>query len=466
MDPLIAVATFYVLLVGTLLFLLLFGEHEAFEHTLVSRAHFFLTVRVGELFSACIVRACGRPGAACLDASNELCCERPNPALQCVYLALVGGGYAVWLHAAQRLIPGPFAGEVHAWIGPAAASAGLLSFVATSFSDPGVITSHNVDIHLAAQPFDHVLHVPKTCPVLRIPAPARSKFSRTTRRRVARFDHYCGWMANDIGERNHRWFISFLVLNAGLCAYGCWLSAAMIAGDMAAKGVLDATVWVKGVAVPLRSAPGSAAQWAILTHPPLATLCLFLGLTFLLVSSFGGYHLYLAATNCTTNEAWKRKDLRRELVDASLAAEAEAEAEAEEASAAGARAAGAGGAEQLRIANGSGGGGASSSSSAAAAAAAAAASAGGGAPPPLWRRRLRRPWAFVFASTRGGKPRPGRTRESRLPAETRAAIDVHMRNFYDKGIAANLWEVAHPRSCRAAARAGAGAADAARKKRE
>lgn len=39
--------------------------------------------------------------------------------------------------------------------------------------------------------------------------PLRSKFSRTTKNLVARFDHYCPWVYNDIGVRNHKIFMAF-----------------------------------------------------------------------------------------------------------------------------------------------------------------------------------------------------------------------------------------------------------------
>ena len=58
-----------------------------------------------------------------------------------------------------------------------------------------------------------------------ITCPARSKFCRVTRRRVARFDHFCGWMNNAIGENNLRYFVSFLALHVVLCAYGSWAGA-------------------------------------------------------------------------------------------------------------------------------------------------------------------------------------------------------------------------------------------------
>jgi palmitoyltransferase len=104
-------------------------------------------------------------------------------------------------------------------------------FLLTCFSDPGTITAANVDRHTAAFAFDGLLYAPRRCPTMRFTAPARSKFCRVTNRRVARFDHFCGWMNNAIGENNYRFFLGFLAWHALLCAYGAGLMTAILMGE-------------------------------------------------------------------------------------------------------------------------------------------------------------------------------------------------------------------------------------------
>ncbi|GMM53456.1 hypothetical protein DAKH74_000720 [Maudiozyma humilis] len=41
--------------------------------------------------------------------------------------------------------------------------------------------------------------------------PLRSRFSEVSQCQVARYDHYCSWLNNDIGLLNHKWFIFFLL---------------------------------------------------------------------------------------------------------------------------------------------------------------------------------------------------------------------------------------------------------------
>jgi len=218
---LFALLAVYVLLLLSIIFVLLFGENSAFQGTLVARAHELLSGGLCTSAARLCVRCCGPHAQRVLDALSSRCVERPNPALQAraltakrspsplvslllcavqlMYVSLVTGGYVAFVTSAWQLIPGPYVSEVHLVLGPLATSASLLFFILTCFSDPGVVTAANVERHLACYPFDGLLYSPKRCPTMRLSCPPRSKFCRVTNRRVARFDHYCGWMANDIG---------------------------------------------------------------------------------------------------------------------------------------------------------------------------------------------------------------------------------------------------------------------------
>ena len=136
-------------------------------------------------------------------------------------------------------------------------------------------------------------------------------------------------------------------------------------------------------------------QWVLYHYLSVSMLAFFLCLTTVLVASFSLYHLWLTLSNETTNESWKRKEMRKWLIS-----EAIEEAEA-----------------------------------AAAANPGAATEAPPPPPPGMLARLLRR------------KPRaPPAT--AILSPEVLADIEAKCRNIYDNGPLQNLLEVLFPRSQR------------------
>ena len=169
------------------------------------------------------------------------------------------------------------------------------------------------------------------------------------------------------------------------------------------RGVLDVHVEGRnGREVPAREAPLAVLQWVIYHYLTIAMLAFFLSLTTVLVFSFSMYHMWLTLSNETTNESWKRKEMRKWLI-------CEAIEEAEDKAAA-----------------------------AAAQPGAATVVPEEEAPPPrqgllarLLRRKPKAPPASAI-----------------LSAEVLADIDARCRNIYDRGPWQNLLEVLFPRSQR------------------
>ena len=61
-------------------------------------------------------QACGRPGGACLHATGELCCERSNPAVQLLFVGLLGGCYWLFWSSIFPLLPLPGVPAWHKWV--------------------------------------------------------------------------------------------------------------------------------------------------------------------------------------------------------------------------------------------------------------------------------------------------------------------------------------------------------------
>jgi hypothetical protein len=96
----------------------------------------------------------------------------------------------------------------------------VIFFILFQFVSPGVITSTNVLSYLALYPPDGKIYRPSLIPGTWWPAVPRAHYCRWTSRWVAKFDHYCPWVAQPIGERNMRLFLMFLVSCFLICFVG------------------------------------------------------------------------------------------------------------------------------------------------------------------------------------------------------------------------------------------------------
>ena len=57
------------------------------------------------------------------------------------------------------------------------------------------------------------------CRVCRIVRPMRAKHCYTCGYCVRKFDHHCPWLGNCVGERNHRFFWSFLLVETAVLSW-------------------------------------------------------------------------------------------------------------------------------------------------------------------------------------------------------------------------------------------------------
>jgi hypothetical protein len=147
--------------------------------------------------------------------------------------------------------------------------------------------------------------------------PPRSKFCNVTRRRVAKFDHFCGWMNNCIGENNLKYFVSFLAMHVALCGYLAWLCFAVVYGELTRRGLWGVAFEGAG------GEPVTLAQdWALLSKfcmyhfGPILMEGVFLVILVVMLGAFFGYHCWMIKHGVTTNETFKWKDHRRRVLRA------------------------------------------------------------------------------------------------------------------------------------------------------
>ncbi|KAK9919710.1 hypothetical protein M0R45_028291 [Rubus argutus] len=294
----------------TLLVLVSFlcGQWPIFDGTPIQRIHHFLTFAIYDYFQRFVGLVFGAKGTNAINSLEYFCCDRPNPILQVLYLAIIGGIYFLVAKSSFSYIPGYYIGEVHRYTSFFAVGVGVLLFLLTSFSDPGTVKSDNVSLYLSVYPYDDVIYSEKECSTCKIPKPARSKHCSICGRCVARFDHHCGWMNNCIGERNIHYFMAFLLWHTLLCIYGTVAIGLILAGQIKEFRVIDILTVYYGLENSFGSLSPHVIQWLVGGYNTQILLMMFLAIVALLLAGFFGYHAKLCLTNTTTNETFKWQD--------------------------------------------------------------------------------------------------------------------------------------------------------------
>lgn len=145
---------------------------------------------------------CGRQTQKRTAEFSRWLCEEPNVVLQIFYLMFV-------------------CGPQHRGLGMLCFASCLTSFVAASTREPGYIVDNETVAKHENYAYDCMLFWPnKVCPTANVCKIARSKYCATTKCNIARFDHFCPWVNNAIGEENYRVFLLFLSCHAVLLCYG------------------------------------------------------------------------------------------------------------------------------------------------------------------------------------------------------------------------------------------------------
>ena len=177
-----------------------------------------------------------------------------------------------------------------------------LSWKVASSTSPGKITADTLWKY-DHYPYDNLLYrkdagespttttTTMTPPLL--PKLARSKYDRFTRSHIPRFDHFCGWLGQPIGEENYREFLLFVAVHALMCTYGSLVTGILIlgGGDPSRPKGLDTSGW-EGLL--------QHSRWTYI-------IFMFLTLACIPLIGFFGFHMYLIAKGMTTNEYYKWK---------------------------------------------------------------------------------------------------------------------------------------------------------------
>lgn len=126
---------------------------------------------------------------------------------------------------------------------------------------------------------------------------------------MARFDHHCVWINNCVGVNNVHWFIAFLLANTALCVYGAVVGVISLMAVVQERDLWNARFINPSTGEQFNASKRIILQW-LLTHEyimiAMITLCTIMSIVLV---GFTSWHLYLAASNVTTNESAKWRGL-------------------------------------------------------------------------------------------------------------------------------------------------------------
>ncbi|KAJ6245803.1 palmitoyltransferase swf1 [Anaeramoeba flamelloides] len=272
--------------------------------------HTFLTYTIYLYLRKFITKVFGQKAGNVLSGCGSFLCYSRNPFVLIFYLGITFGGLGVFFNAVfPEIRLTPTLGDKHFLIVPMVIGSVAFSFLLSAITDPGTVTKDNVDHYLHTYEYDQQIYFKKKCKTCGFYKPARSKHCRILKRCIARYDHYCAWLMNSVGERNYRYFLMYLFTNFIMTTYGSYLVFKILKFKVQESGMFTQTFYdERGNVVHLGFS--FMIQYLLAYHRGIFGLGGMIFLMSLVVGAFIGYHLYLISKDTTTNETFKYMDLK------------------------------------------------------------------------------------------------------------------------------------------------------------
>eukprot|EP00927_Polykrikos_kofoidii_P030119 TRINITY_DN2597_c0_g1_i1.p1 TRINITY_DN2597_c0_g1~~TRINITY_DN2597_c0_g1_i1.p1 ORF type:complete len:409 (+),score=68.24 TRINITY_DN2597_c0_g1_i1:119-1345(+) len=298
-----SITAFYIGIVGLGVGIFLWGKPQG--NSLFDRLYQIVCIHTPRLLKKGLEKIFGKRAPAALDAIWVYLCYTSNPLVQMFYLAIVIGGYLTFAIYGHPHLPNTYLSGVHKYFGFVIFNACLGSWWTACRTDPGAVTSNNVDELCEVYQWDEQIFTFSTCQTCDLVKPARSKHCALCDVCVSKFDHHCIWINSCVGVGNHRWFLAFLFTHLIICAYGGGLGIIIIYDLVIQKDLMNA-VFVD----PTTQARIPASIWIIVQYMLatqgmvvfVAIICLVMGVV---LAGFFLWHLNLVRIGTTTNELSK-----------------------------------------------------------------------------------------------------------------------------------------------------------------
>lgn len=159
-------------------------------------------------------------------------------------------GTKVWVCVTWVVFVAGANGAVYAAWFAAVAAALWYCFYKSWRGDPGVVTASREQrlrtIAELAEAGRGGFDPARFCSACLVRRPLRSKHCAVCDRCVARFDHHCPWVGNCIGEKNHRYFVGFLLALLVGCVGMVWGSSEYFRAECPAQPEPDVLAVLSG----------------------------------------------------------------------------------------------------------------------------------------------------------------------------------------------------------------------------
>lgn len=234
-----------------------------------------------------------------------------DKALVIMYLVVVLGSWSImFTYGYDFMTRSPHVSSNHKISGYFVFIACMASFRKANTTSPGYIVEGNIP-RFDNYPYDNLLYVNKKCTSLGFRKLARSKYDRYSNSHVARFDHFCGWIDNAVGEENYRFFLLFLTVHVFMCAYGTFITYHLFQGEIADKNLRNAIFYNAETGKEVQADFIIIAHYLFMKHFHVAAVYLLMGAMTVVLGLFLLFHLYIAANGMTTNEFYKWRQVKK-----------------------------------------------------------------------------------------------------------------------------------------------------------